>query len=221
MYKRVLVIALALLSCQILFAQEEEWNWTGSTQDKPYRLELGPKVGAGLAMATKPTNYNFNFNNGLAYQVGLSANMHFGRRYSTSPGGTGWFGLEAEILYGGRMLGIEDTKANMTMHCLEVPLLIQFYPTPSLAIEAGPTITKIIKCSPEELQLENVVLNTGQLSSSDVMLTFGIAYKTPLHLMVDLRYNMGLFALAGNLDSKVSTAMVSLVYLFGFGDDSK
>ena len=52
MYKRVLVIALALLSCQILFAQEEEWNWTGSTQDKPYRLELGPKVGAGLATLT-------------------------------------------------------------------------------------------------------------------------------------------------------------------------
>ena len=219
MHKKLLLIAFALLSCQALLAQEEEWSWSSSTQDKSYRFELGPKIGAGLALATKPTNYSFNFSSGLAYQVGLSANMHFGRRYSTSPGGTGWFGLEAEILYGGRMLGIEGTKANMTMHCIEIPLLLQFYPAPSLAIEAGSTLTKIIKCSPEELQLENVVLNTGQLASNDVMITMGVAYKTPINLMLDLRYNMGLFALAGNLDSKISSLKASIVYVLKLSKD--
>ena len=218
MYKRLLFIVLALLSCQILFAQEE-WNWTGSTQDKSYRFELGPKVGAGLAMATNPTHYSFSFKGGLAYQLGLSANMHFGRRYPSSPGGTGLFGIEAELLYGGRKLGIDGTKTSMTMHCLEVPVLVQFYPIPSLAIEVGPTFTKILKCAPEQLQLEEVVLNTGKLSSSDVMLTVGVAYKSPINLMVDLRYNLGLIPLAGNLDSKVSTAMVSVVYEFKLSGD--
>lgn len=219
MYKKLLFIALALLSCQVLLAQEEEWNWTGSTQDNSYRFELGPKVGAGLAFATQPTKYNFSFNRGLAYQFGLSANMHFGRRYSTSPGGTGWFGIEAEVMYGVRKLGTEGMEATMTMQCIEVPVLAQFYPMPSLAIKVGPTFTKILKCAPEQLQLEDVVLHTGQLSSSDIMLTAGIAYKTPINLMVDLRYNLGLFALASNLDSKISTAMVSFAYAFKLSCD--
>ena len=215
MRKKLLFITLALLSCQALFAQEE-WDWGGSVQDKSYRFELGPKVGAGLTVTTQPTNYSFSFNSGLVYQFGLSTNMHLGRRYSTSPGGTGWFGIEAEVLYGIRKLGIKGMETTMTMQCIEVPILAQFYPMPSLAIEVGPTITKILKCSPEWLQLENIVLNTGQLSSSDIMLTAGIAYKTPIHLMFDLRYNLGFAPLAGNFDSKVSTATVSVVYLFGF-----
>ena len=217
MRKKLLFIALALLSCQALFAQEkqEEWNWGGSTQDKSYRFGLGLKAGAGLAIATAPTNYNCSFNGGLAYQVGLATNMHFGRRYSTSPGGTGWLGIEAEILYGGRNIGIEGEEATLGMHCLEIPLLVQFYPTPSLAIEMGPTFSKILKCSPDQMQLGDVVVNTGHLSSSDVMLTAGLAYMTPVNLMVDVRYNLGFSSLAGNLDSKVSTAMVSVAYLFG------
>ncbi len=219
MRKKLLFIVLALLSCQALFAQEE-WDWGGSTQDKSFRFEIGPKVGAGLTIATQPTNYNFSFNSGLAYQFGLSANMHLGRRYSTSPGGTGWLGLEAEVMYGIRKLGIEGMETTMAMQCIEMPILAQFYPMPSLAIEVGPTITKILKCGPEWLQLENVVLNTGQLSSSDIMLTIGIVYKTPINLMLDIRYNQGFVALAGNFDSKVSTAMVSVVYLFGFGKNS-
>lgn len=219
MRKKLLFIVLTLLSYQALFAQEE-WDWGGSTQDKFFRFEIGPKIGAGLTIATQPTNYNILFNSGLAYQFGLSANIHLGRRYSTSPGGTGWFGIEAEVVYGIRKLGIESMESTVTMQCIEVPLLAQFYPMPSLAIEVGPTFTKILKCSPEWLQLENVVLNTGQLSSSDIMLTAGISYKTPINLMFDLRYNLGFVALAGNVDSKVSTAMVSVVYLFGFGKNS-
>ena len=213
MHKKLLLIAFALLTCHALLAQEE-WNWFGSTQDKSNRFELGPKIGAGLAIATQPTNFSSSFSNGLAYQLGLSANMHFGRRYSTSPGGTGWFGLEAEVLYCGRNLSIEGKGTTLSMHCLEIPLLVQFYPIPSLAINAGPTFTKILKCSPEQLQLDDVVLNTGQLSGSDVMLTAGVAYKTPINLMLDLRYNLGFSALAGNMDSKVSTAMISIVYAF-------
>jgi hypothetical protein len=219
MHKKLFFIVLALLACQALFSQEE-WDWGGSVQDKSYRFELDPKVGAGLTVATQPTNYSFSFNSGLAYQFGLSTNMHLGRRYSTSPGGTGWFGIEAEVMYGIRKLGLEGINTTLTMQCIEVPILAQFYPMPSLAIEVGPTLTKTLKCSPEKLQLENVVLNTGQLSSSDIMLTAGIAYKTPVHLMFDLRYNLGIVPLAGNFDSKVSTAMVSVAYLFGFGKNS-
>jgi hypothetical protein len=198
---------------------KDDWKIEDLFGDKSYRIGLGPKIGVGLAMATQPTTYDFSFDNGLGCQFGLSANVHFGRRYQQSPGGTGPFGVEAELLYCIHKLGIEDKEISMTLHRIEVPLLLQYYPTSSVVIEAGPTFTKILKCSPEQLQLEDVVLGTGQLSSSDVMLTAGVAYKAPINLMVDLRYNLGLCTLAGNLDSKVSTVMVSAVYLFNIGSN--
>lgn len=213
MNKRLLIITLSLLSCTALYSQKNwEWESPESSRDKSYRIEIGPKLGAGLALATAPTNYSFTFQPKLAYQAGLSANIHLGRRHQQSIGGTGLMGFEVEAMIGGRMLG--TSAGNMSMLCLEIPVMVQFYPIPSLALEIGPTFTKILKCSPEQLQFDDIILNTGRLTSSDIMLTAGICYKTPIHLAIDLRYNYGIYLLAGNIDSKVSTVMFSMAYLF-------
>ena len=139
MNKRHLMMAIALLSCLSLYSQKT-WNWNEPTtnRDKSYRLEIGPKLGAGIARGTNPSTYSFRFKPGMAYQVGLSANAHFGRRQQQSIGGTGLFGLEADIMYGGRSLG--TPAGNITMQIIEIPFLVQFYPIPSLALEIGPTM---------------------------------------------------------------------------------
>lgn len=221
MYKKLLLTAFALLLCNVLFSQDEwDWNDTPASHDRSYSIAIGPKAGIGIAMGTKPKLLDFDFINGIAYQIGVSANIHFGRRYPQSFGEMGRFGVEAEVIYGVRKLGIEGMNKTMSMQCIEVPFLAQFYPTPSLAIEVGPTFTKILQCGPEQLQLEDVRINTGELLSRDVMFTLGMTYKTPVNLMVDLRYNFGLSTLAGNLDSKVSSWMVSIVYIFKLAGDT-
>ena len=50
------------------------------------------------------------------------------------------------------------------------------------------------------------------------MITAGLAYKTSINesssLMIDARYNLGMSPLAGNLDTKISSMMLSFAYLF-------
>lgn len=228
MRKILFFLAFALLSCNALFSQDDFYRPSNlKDRDNPFRIAAGVKVGGGLAMATDPTvvttnyptGYDIDFKNRFAFQVGAVANMHFGRRQDSSPGGTGWLGAQAEVLYGIRTIGTEK-GTTLKMHCLEIPVLFQVYPIPALAIEVGPTFTKTLKCTPDQLQLDDIALNTGKLSGSDIMLTAGIAYKTPINLMVDFRYDIGLFTLAGNLESKVSSAMVSVAYLFNIGNKS-
>lgn len=209
MRKHLLLVLLAALCCSGLFAQECE-------DDRPYRIAIGPKVGVGLAMGSHSNLENLNFGMGVGYQFGAAFNAHFGRRYELSCGGTGWFGLQLEALYGGR--NIKLGSESLGMSCFEVPVLAQLYVIPDLAIEAGVTMVKVLGCSPDELTYEGATYGTGEIKGSDVMITAGLAYKTRLNpnssLMLDARYNMGMSPLAGNFDTKVSSLMFSVVYLF-------
>ena len=209
MRKHLLLVLLTALCCCGVFAQED-------LDDRPYRIAIGPKVGVGLDMGSHSNHENLNFGMGFGYQVGAAFNAHFGRRYEMSEGGTGWFGLQVEALYGGRTIKLGST--NLGTSCFEVPVLAQLYVIPSLAIEAGATMVKVLGCSPDQLNYEGATYGTGEIKGSDVMITAGLAYKSRINssssLLMDVRYNMGMSPLAGNFDTKVSSVMFSFVYLF-------
>lgn len=210
MRKHLLLLLLAALCCNGLFAQEE------CEDDRPLRIAIGPKVGVGLDMGSHSNLENLDFGMGFGYQVGAAFNAHFGRRYELSCGGTGWLGLQVEAMYGGR--NIKLGSSNLSTSCVEVPVLVQLYFTPSVAIQAGATAVMILKGSPDELYYEGATYGTGEIKGKDVMATVGLAYKARLNekssLLIDARYNMGMSPLAGNFDTKVSSVMVSLAYLF-------
>ena len=218
MHNKLFLLSLALLSCHILFAQNQEpdqWVFNSVQHtDASYRITVGPKAGAGLALGSSLTAYDFSLHSGFAYQAGAAANVHFGRRIGENLGGTGWMGVEAEVLYCGRSIATD--LGPMSLACIEIPVLLQVYPLPSLAIETGPTFVKILKCSPDKMQYGDLLFNTGQLTGGDMMLTLGASYKTDLGLLFGVRYNMGLSPLAGNFDAKISTAVVSVAYMFDF-----
>lgn len=209
MRKHLLLVLLAAFCCSGLFAQED-------LDDRPYRIAIGPKVGVGLDMGSHSNLENLDFGMGFGYQFGAAFNAHFGRRYEMSEGGTGLLGLQLEALYGGRAIKLGSTKLGMS--CLEVPVLAQIYVVPSLALEAGATMVKVLSCTPEELNYEGTTYGTGEIKGSDVMITVGLAYKSRLNpsssLLLDFRYNMGMSPLAGNFDTKVSSVMFSFIYLF-------
>lgn len=209
MRKHLLLFLLAALCCSGLFAQEE------CEDDRPYRLAIGPKVGVGLDMGSHSNLENLDFGMGFGYQVGAAFNAHFGRRFELSCGGTGWFGLQVEAMYGGR--NIKVGTSSLGTSCFEVPVLAQLYFTPSVALQAGATAI-IFKGTPDELYYEGATYSTGQIKGKDVMPTVGLVYKTRLNensaLLIDARYNMGMSNLAGNFDTKVSSAMLSIAYLF-------
>lgn len=210
MRKHLLLLLFAALCCNGLFAQEE------CEDDRPLRIALGPKVGIGLDMGSHSNLENLNFGVGFGYQVGAAFNAQFGRRTEMSCGGTGWFGLQIEAMYSGR--NIKLGSSSLGTSCIEVPVLAQLYFTPSFALQAGATPVFVLKGTPDELNYEGATYSTGEIKGNDVMITAGLAYKARLNdnsaLLIDARYNLGMSNLAGNFDTKVSSVMLSLSYLF-------
>ena len=206
MRKQIFFIVLFALCCKGLIAQE----YDDGPIDRSYRLALGPKVGAGIALGSHSTQQDLSFSPSLSYQFGAVFNSHFGRRYDLSDGGTGWFGIQVEALYSQRNLKLGSSKFGES--CIEMPVLAQLYFSSSLALEAGTTFVHILKCTPSQLEFQGTHLDTGSISGNDIMFTVGACYTMPLGVVLDARYNMGISGLAGNLDSKVSTFLLSVVY---------
>ena len=105
----------------------------------------------------------------------------------------------------------KDTAMNLS--CIEVPVLVQVYPLTELGIEVGATIVKMLGFRPAVTQTDSAFIHTSQIKGGDVMLTAGICYKSSFGLLIDARYNMGSSPIAGNLETKVSTATLSVGYL--------
>lgn len=213
MFKRFTLLLFTLLSCHLLFSQDQwVWDLPTPTHEKGYSFAVGLKAGGGLSMGSDPTLYNIDINNGLAYQAGVALNLHFGRRHEQSPRGTGWIGAQVEVLFGSR--DIRSYSRTLSLRCLEIPVLVQFYPTPSFAIEAGCTFVKTLKCVPEMLQLDDMVFQTGGISGGDIMITLGLAYQLSNGLSFGIRYNYGTSDVAGNFDCKTDSLLATIAYMF-------
>ena len=205
---RFLLFVLSMFCVHGLFAQEID----SIPFDKPFRLTMGPKVGVGVSMGSHSNFHDMDFSPGLAYQFGAVFNAHFGRRFDLSDGGTGFLGLQVEANYSKRIVKLNSSP--LSERCLEVPVLVQCYLSPTMALEAGATMVHLFGCSPAILDYQGAHFNTGGIKGNDVMLSVGACYKSSFGLMLDVRYNLGCSNLAGNFDTKISTAMASIVYLF-------
>ena len=216
MFKRLFITTIVLSFCGIAFAQQpqDRWIWPDEHIEDALFLHigLGPKIGGGLCMATDPAFFDFDLKGSLAYQIGASVNVNIAHHPSLDPQGIGRLGLEIEALYGARRFNADH--GTMVMKCLETPILLQFYLTHNLQVEAGVTPVKGLGVSPEYLQSGDVVAHVGDLKGDDVMLSAGLCYKTAVGLAFGLRYNMGMSEWAENFHSKTSTAMISVNYLF-------
>nr|WP_302828891.1 porin family protein [uncultured Bacteroides sp.] len=196
-----------------LMAQEEEEVLQTSIVDSSYKIYLGAKAGVNFSsMSGLDESFGLNPKSGLGYQGGLAANVHFGRRTSKSPGGTGLFGIQVEAMYSQRIIktDIEDLKLSY----FEVPILLQYYPMPSLSIEVGPTIVGSLSSSPDEIKTKNMTIATGELKGFDCMITAGVGYKHKSGFTASARYNLGMSELAGNFNGKVSTVTVAIGWMF-------
>jgi len=211
MRKKLFFILLAILCCNGLFAQYE-YDDSTVLDDHAYRVSFGPKIGLGLALGSHSDVQDLSFSPSLCYQGGIAINAHFGRRFEMSEGGTGWLGLQLEALYGANRLKLGSE--GFGVNCIEVPFLAQLYVTPTLAVEAGATMVKMLGGTPHEFTAEGATYALSELKGNDVMPTFGLCYKNPSGLMLDARFNLGMSPLAGNFDTKVSSFVVSFAYLF-------
>jgi len=216
MKRKVLLLASAIILALGAFAQstsDEEFT----TIKRPLTIAVGAKCGANYAFAAEPKDMKLGMKGGVGFQGGLAVNLHFSDRQDYKPSGTGRWGVQLEGLYALRTLktDIDDIK----MHCFEVPLLAQFYVSPSFTIELGPTFTGVLSTSPKVLSQGSVVsgfldMHIDKIKGFDVMASVGVGYYHNSGITASARFNLGTSDLAGNFQTKVSSAELSVGYLF-------
>lgn len=211
--KLILLVALLCMGGD-LFAQnhKDPWIWPddNTTDELMVRLEASPIIGGGMAFATTPTLLPADLSGGLYYQFGIGVNGRLACRMSPEPHGISRLGMGAEVLLSKTNIGTGGEPIKML--CLDVPIMVHCYVTSDFMIEAGVTMVKSLKTTPDWMQFGQIMLHTGNLRYNDVMLSVGVSYKTPFNLALGLRYNHGTSNIAENLDSKIRNLVFNVSY---------
>lgn len=214
MYKKLTLVVALLCLCSTVFAQnhDDQWVWPddNTTDELMVHLEASPIIGGGLAFATDPTLLLADFSGGLYYQFGIGVNGRLAYRMSPEPHGISRLGMGVEVLLSKTNI---NTGGNpIKMLCLDIPVMVHCYATSDFMIEAGVTMVKSLKTTPDWMQFGQIMLHTGNLRYNDVMLSVGVSYKTPFNLALGLRYNHGTSNIAENLDSKIRNLVFNVSY---------
>lgn len=211
MRKRILLIAGAMMLALGVWAQSSSDDEFAIVK-RPFTASVGVKGGVNYSLAGDPKGFGMGTKGAVGYQGGLAANIHFSDKKDYTPAGTGRFGVQLEALYSQRTLktDIEDIK----MSCFAIPVLAQFYVSPSFTIEVGPTFTGILSSSPKTMTQGLTTFGIGEFKCYDVMASVGVGYYHRSGVTASARFNLANVNLAGNFETKVSTAELSIGYLF-------
>lgn len=216
--KRILLFLMASACMVSVMAQVSAGeDYTPTYEKRPFTLSVGVKGGINYSIAGNPSSLDLGMEGNIGFQGGLTVNMHFSDRQQFTEAGNGRWGIQLEALYTQRTLktDIEDIK----MNCYAVPVMAQFYVTPKFFIELGPTFTGVLSTSPKVLSLGSIRdgfhnMYLEKIKGLDVMASLGIGYIHYSGFNASARFNLGNSNLAGNFDTKVSTAELSVGYLF-------
>lgn len=241
--KKLFMLLAAFLTMMPTFAEtdsDQDFDKMGQGESKKNVFSFGPKVGGTMTTMTQPDEGKLYDSPGFGFSAGLAFNFRFGQAYDGSAEGTGFFGVGAELKYkmnSVKTLGRDESgkeNANLTIGYFDVPIYAHIYPFAktrnmnSLYVELGVSMAGTLSRSPESLTVTNpsedfskvtYYLDTddSRLKGFNVSPIVGLGYKIPnTHLDISARYYLGINKLAGNFNSKMSTAEISLAWYFDF-----
>ena len=208
--KRINKVVLALLLsvfCLASFAQPPV---------SPIKTKFGIKAGLNLSnISNSQDNIVFTPDMKPGFHAGAMVNIHFGKRREGFDPGTGYFGLQAELLFSHQ--GFIFYNEVFSFGYITLPVMAKCYITEGLNIEAGPYFSYLMMVSPNSMDLsEKEIKLSDAKGASDIGVGFGIGYELPLGLTVNARYNLGFSDLASNLAWRNTNITVSVGWLFGF-----
>ncbi len=172
------------------------------TQRKGAQLAIRYGIKAGLNLSTMSNGMEFDpgFGMGAGFRVGAVANFHWGQRTATSLPGTGWFGLQPEVMYSYQ--SVTSDGGNINMHYVQVPVMLKIYPLSALSIEVGPEFNYLVATSPKDVTVDGATVKVGDCSGFNIGIGAGVAYELKMGLMFGARYSFGFTDMAKNLKWK-------------------
>lgn len=181
---------------------------------KSFKTSFGVKGGVNLStIENGQANIAFSPEFITGFNAGAFMNFHFGYRNQGSPAGTGWFGIQPELLYSQQGFSVDGQSIKLNYFSL--PVLAKLYVTKRFNIQVGPHFSYMLSASPNSVLISDLEIETKNLKgSTDIGLTFGASFETKLGLLLDVRYNYGLTDIASNLIWKNNVVAVSFGWMF-------
>jgi len=203
----ILTICLSVLTLS-LYAQGK------AVESKSFTLKFGLKAGVNLANISNGTaDIDFSPKMKTDFHAGVVANFHFGYRNEGSPAGTGIFGLQPELLYSRQGFTFDGNAYNFDY--LALPVMLKFYVTRDVNIEAGPFFSYLLGVSPNTSVIDGAQIALSDLKGGlDAGFGVGAGFEMKSGLTVGVRYLLGLSNMAENLAWKNNAIALSVGWLF-------
>lgn len=213
--KFLLLACLSFFLVSSMYAQNN-MNGVASTinqRNNSLSRSYGVKMGVNLSNMSSDMSFDPNFSMGTGFQIGFFYNLHWGVRTVNSAPGTGWLGLQPELLFSSQKVKCED--GNITMNYVKLPLMLKVYPISALSIELGPELAYLLSASPSSVKVDGATVAVGDCKGLDLGLGIGAAYELDCGLVVGARYSIGTKDLGENLKWKnKSNIQITAGWLF-------
>lgn len=177
-----------------------------------FAYKFGVKAGVNLSNMSNGMDFDPDFKMGAGFRVGGFVNLRWGQRTENSLPGTGWFGLQPEVMYSMQQVGTADES--LKLNIIQIPIMVKVYPTTQLSLEVGPEFSYIISTSPDEMNFDGAQIKTGEIKGLAMGIGAGLSYDFDMGLTVGARYSYGFNKMAKNLDWKASNIQVTVGRLF-------
>ena len=221
MLKKLFLVVIVALGVQMANAQivvQRDYPGSQTTarenteQASTFACKFGVKAGVNMSSMSNGMDFNPDFKMGAGFRVGGLVNLRWGQRTENSLPGTGWFGLQPELLYS--MQQVETADESLKFHIIQVPVMAKIYPTTQLSFEVGPEFSYVISASPDEMNFDGAQIKTGDIKGLTMGIGAGVSYDFDMGLTVGARYSYGFNKMAKNLDWKASNIQVTVGWLF-------
>ena len=181
------------------------WSTTATAQE----FSFGPKVGYNNAKLEGKNFRDFHDNNSIhGFHAGLFAEIRFSK-----------IAIQPEVYYSSNGGTWKTSTNNLTvdhdfnLEYVSVPLMIKYYLTNSLAIEAGPQAGFLTN---SDMKFSDLDPESTKFNDFDFSVNVGLSLNLPFHLMISARYNAGLTNVVDHpdVDWKNRVMQLSLGYRF-------
>lgn len=225
MIKKICITVMMALCVQMTNAQVNvQRDYVQSDQkEKPAKekverentfvYKFGVKAGVNLSsMSNNMDGIDPGFSMGTGFRVGGVANLRWGQRTENSLPGTGWLGLQPEIMYSYLQFGTNAEK--LQFHTVQLPVMFKIYPTAQFSIEVGPEFTYFMSSSTDYMAVDGAQMKVGDIKGMTIGVGAGLAYDFDFGLIIGARYSFSPTKMAKNIDWKHSNIQVTLGWLF-------
>ncbi|MBA5793881.1 PorT family protein [Flavobacterium sp. xlx-214] len=180
-----------------------------SNQVHAQDLTFGIKAGYNNAELKGANFREFHEGNSInGFHAGVFAELRFNK-----------FAIQPEVYYsseGGKWKMFENDKVvdhDFDLHYVNVPLILKYYITNGLAIEAGPQAGFL---TASKMKFSDLDPNSPKFNDFDFSVNVGLSVNLPLNLMLSARYNAGLTNVVDHpdVDWKNRVMQLSLGYRF-------